>query len=633
MKSRIALLLALLLLMAGCSTPGTPTSSTQPSAPTSPQTTPASTPPTETTQPTPKLSLMDSRIPAGQLGNSWYIPNEAIEGMSSPQICMFGNALLLNSYVIDSNTGCMAILRLVSLEDGSLIAETTFPSSGYITIQAKGERIGICDSGNGQVRLLGPQLDILNTYTLEADSGNWYLSQDMRTLYQFNWQEGILARELASGVQGTLLSNATEVYVRDHCQDDIIFSYVDTKSQKTMCQSLSLKNGTLEKLPVEGDVLTAAHTHNAWLIGDSAQQGMYRLMANGQRKIAVWQDNRLELLPQAYLLTLDAASRNFNLYDLEGRFLSTCQLPEGQQNFVGQDIIWSDLWGGYFFIDYQGSQAGKLTFWDIQLQTTGQDFPLKAEDSTMGGTSAAPELYNRARALSQRFGVDIRIADQCSCNYAYFDAYSVNDAGFIGSALDTLERALSVYPQGFFQQLCYGNIQRLQIELVGGLCPKQSSLYSDAYGGFASEQSDHYLIVLDLYMMHEGSVYHEITHVMDARLAWDAKLRENALFSEERWLSLQPEGFVYANTYAQMPDSAAQFANSGYFVSDYSCRFAAEDRATMMEAAMHNGFYTYFANPHLYEKLDYYSRCIRDCFDTTGWPQVTAWEERLQNRT
>ena len=33
----------------------------------------------------------------------------------------------------------------------------------------------------------------------------------------------------------------------------------------------------------------------------------------------------------------------------------------------------------------------------------------------------------------------------------------------------------------------------------------------------------------------------------------------------------------------------------------------------------------------LREKLAYYAACIRDGFDTTGWPAVTAWEEPLQN--
>jgi hypothetical protein len=31
----------------------------------------------------------------------------------------------------------------------------------------------------------------------------------------------------------------------------------------------------------------------------------------------------------------------------------------------------------------------------------------------------------------------------------------------------------------------------------------------------------------------------------------------------------------------------------------------------------------------LTEKLDYYCRCIRDAFDTSGWPDTVLWEQYL----
>ena len=39
---------------------------------------------------------------------------------------------------------------------------------------------------------------------------------------------------------------------------------------------------------------------------------------------------------------------------------------------------------------------------------------------------------------------------------------------------------------------------------------------------------------------------------------------------------------------------------------------------------------TFEVHPGLVGKLRYYSQCIRDCFDTTGWPEVTVWEECIQ---
>ena len=31
-------------------------------------------------------------------------------------------------------------------------------------------------------------------------------------------------------------------------------------------------------------------------------------------------------------------------------------------------------------------------------------------------------------------------------------------------------------------------------------------------------------------------------------------------------------------------------------------------------------------NPGMAEKMRYYAACIRDCFDTEGWPESTLWE-------
>ena len=137
-------------------------------------------------------------------------------------------------------------------------------------------------------------------------------------------------------------------------------------------------------------------------------------------------------------------------------------------------------------------------------------------------------------------------------------------------------------------------------------------------------------MALDIYTICENNVYHEITHITDGRLSWDAQLRSDALFSEESWNKLLPEGFAYAQTYQDLTGSSVwEYVNSGYFVNDYACRFPTEDRATMMEMAITGNDFIFEVNPHLYDKLEYYSECIRDCFNTEGWPETTAWEKML----
>lgn len=621
MRKTAALLIALFLLLAGCGQPAaTPPAGVTPTVT-----------PTETAEPSRGLTFMDGREPAGGLGNAWYLPCDAVETMESPELYPFGErALLLVSNIFEEG-GCRAELKLLSLEDGSLLAENSFPSSGYVSVRTGEGFIGLCDSGAGTVRILDGSLTPVRAYELEGDGEDWYLSRDMGTLYILRFDRGVFARDLESGEETALLDNGARVYAFGQPTRFVLFSYVDMRDERSYCKCLDLDTGALESPPAAGAVNAGRRVEDRWLLGDAAQWGEYRILADGRVMRASWTGSRFTLVePLGLLLAVDETGRELTLYEPDGSYLSRCPLPQGENRWVGGDFVWSGLWNGYFFLDYEDGRNGRLLFWDPRLETQGEDFPLEeGEEPVPGGTLAPAELYDRAAELSRRFGVDIRIADQCALDYTGYTAYAVSDAAVLRSALDTLERALSAYPEGFPEQLNYGGIRSIRIELVGGLSPKEDALESITAAAFTQERVDHYLMVADVYMVNEAAVYHEFSHIIDSRLAWDAGLREDALFREEGWMALQPAGFQYAWSYRNVPESVTAYYDSGYFVMDYSCTFPTEDRATLMEAAMTGAFYEFEAKPGLLPKLEYYSRCIRDCFDTAGWPALTLWEEPL----
>ena len=178
----------------------------------------------------------------------------------------------------------------------------------------------------------------------------------------------------------------------------------------------------------------------------------------------------------------------------------------------------------------------------------------------------------------------------------------------------------------FFRQLPYGSMHQIRIELVGNIRVKEDmNTHPVSVGGFAQAMADHYLIVVEGYAFDTETVFHELSHVIDKRLEWDAALRPQALFSEETWMSLQPEGFRYAHSYVEMPDEVLAYETSGYFISSYAMTFPTEDRATLMSTIMSDKTVLQ-ENPGMAEKMRYYSACIRDCFDTEGWPETTFWE-------
>ena len=213
-------------------------------------------------------------------------------------------------------------------------------------------------------------------------------------------------------------------------------------------------------------------------------------------------------------------------------------------------------------------------------------------------------------------------------DYTHYDTYALTDPVLIRSALNIMENVLSRYPEGFFSQLCYGSVESIRIELVGALMLKDGvEDRRDSAGGFAQNMGSYYLVALDGFIVQAGTVFHEFSHIIDKRLEWDALLREDALFSEEAWLALQPEGFQYAMSYI---DALEGTTDPGYFVSDYSTTYPTEDRAELMEAAMSDHSWAFESGSGCRAKMQFYADCIRDCFDTAEWPATTTWEKVLQ---
>ena len=55
------------------------------------------------------------------------------------------------------------------------------------------------------------------------------------------------------------------------------------------------------------------------------------------------------------------------------------------------------------------------------------------------------------------------------------------------------------------------------------------------------------------------------------------------------------------------------------------------DRATLMSELLllAAGQRSESLTPECLKKAEYYSSCIRECFDTAKWPEKTLWEEKI----
>lgn len=172
-----------------------------------------------------------------------------------------------------------------------------------------------------------------------------------------------------------------------------------------------------------------------------------------------------------------------------------------------------------------------------------------------------------------------------------------------------VEDVLAQYPAGFAEQ--WGPVEIL---LVGDLTG-EDGFAGGRYAGFTQKTGTGWQMVLDADACNTGTVHHEIAHILDGILT------EAGVLTEAEWLALCPPGFAYGQgNWADYPD---------FFADAYAMEHIREDRARTFEDAVLYGAGTYADRPALWLKLEYFSRAIRACFDTAGWPQQTIWELAL----
>ena len=173
-----------------------------------------------------------------------------------------------------------------------------------------------------------------------------------------------------------------------------------------------------------------------------------------------------------------------------------------------------------------------------------------------------------------------------------------------------VRNVLEDYPGGFPEQ--WG---RVQILLAGNLTG-EDRFSGGCFAGFTQRTADGWLMVLDAGRCDAGTVHHEIAHILSGILTDAGVLRP------EDWMACCPGGFSYGQGGFELyPD---------FFADAYAMENIREDQASTFEDAMLCGPGVYENRPALWLKLEYLCRAIRAHFDTTGWPEKTAWEQALE---
>lgn len=191
----------------------------------------------------------------------------------------------------------------------------------------------------------------------------------------------------------------------------------------------------------------------------------------------------------------------------------------------------------------------------------------------------------------------------------------------IREQLETLDRLLEQFPQGFFEKI-YGVKKICVVRSITG-APVSGNL--DRAQGIQYWNGNDAYIVLTVGESLEYAFFHEMFHIIDNKVLSDTR-------AYYYWHNLNPAGFGYYwnyTSYLTGDNSEYLQEESRAFIDEYSMCYPREDRARIMEYACNPGNAHYFSSEIMQQKLLTLCKGIREAFGLKDYDQPLLWEQYL----
>ena len=359
-----------------------------------------------------------------------------------------------------------------------------------------------------------------------------------------------------------------------------------------------------------------------------------------------------DILPvsgSAYLL---GVAQDTTLYRLESG-ISACLLQAEQLGGALRNAVWlpEQVLVGCVY----GGGAFHLTAIDPAQLTFTQVSDGIAVDDPMAVDTALTEVYwnslngqplpatlqearDYADQLEERYGVTILLSAQGqeACEAVWdavvttTDQWPLEDEPYaIARTLEALDRALALYPEGFFRQMRNtmgeGGVRFIPVGHIENDVNAVGLTY-ETYGW----QNIYIDVTLGTF---ESVICHEIWHATEGVISY----RDWVSFDPGNWSVCNPDGFFYNEDVEDADPNPSRWtfnyemdAQNVYFVDAYARTNAKEDRARIMEYVMANEDLAgaLMQSPYITQKLEIMCQAIRNSFDTSAWGDL-RWERLL----
>lgn len=618
MKKKLALFLALVLLLSGCArVPQT--------VPTEPvETLPPVTVPPDT--PYPQFPNYDYRNTVEVLTDG-AVGVYPLEGEGYYALAPMGESILLFSGEGDT---VLTALSESGIKTVTLPGLTLMPGDGDVQVTDRG--LGYYDGKNHSIVFLDTLLQETTRISLPKDmTGDPVLSADWANVYYFT-DHSLRCLELNSGISRLLKECAfvTQQVRALHFADSVLeCAVVDGDVDQTLF--VSTQTGEMLFMDSEyPDLVTGQETYFAQWFDGFALRNIFG-SRGGEARYLVPAGEYVGLYPQSQgqkvvaVLTDDTGS-TLDCYDLQSgkRTASVRMAGVYMPLSVVEDPDRGLLW---FLSGDTVSETNVLCCWDPALSALEdeQNYIQPHFTDENPDTDGLERCEKKAQELAAAYRIRIRIWE---------DAVKVTPEDYTFGAetrvaayehyLSILEKALAAYPEGLFKTLGKKSDNKyLTVSLVRSAWgnTELGSLEQAAGVHFWHDGSSYLTLVMDDNF--ERTFHHELFHAMDSYI-----LTETLAY--DFWNDLNPKGFKYDLSYiANQSREDWQYLEEGTrsFIDMYSMSFPKEDRARIMEYAITEGNEEFFASKTMQKKLRTLCDGIREAFRLKD--EAYLWEQYL----
>lgn len=564
----------------------------------------------------------------------WYEPGSSLEQQTNGALRLYlldldycaaaevmGEGILLFSEQEETT-------RLILLTGDNLVVteELTVDfilSAQLPSTQVTGEGLSYFDPNRRETVVLDETLrEITRIQAPEDLTGAPLLSANRETLY-YCTAEGIRAMELETGISRLLRQDAGKLVLEGLLQEDSLLHCTTANGGETVHSFYSAQTGQLVER--REDILSLTTEENGY-VGTVEQDGMpVTVFGTGSaipQTLDVQED--CQLLADSFVAvgtTYDNGT-TAKCYDLStGTLRSAFTVTEFMRPVVtdgGDGILWLLAWSWE-------RESWILCRWDTNACLSGDPAVYthtyySRSNPDLAGIAGCQAL---AQEIGQKYGVQILVwedaLEMAPWDYRMTEEYHVP---LLNEQLRLLDQRLSHFPEGFLTQLAEAG-SGLTICLVRKIQGVEG-VALDTASGIQYWLEGRPCIALTTSAT-EGSLYHELCHVMDTRVF----AHSNAY---DQWEELNPSGFKYDYDYAaNATRNAGEYLRDAErcFIDTYSMSFPKEDRARVLEYAMTEGNEHYFQSKVMQAKLKQICLGLREAFGLKKSPETFLWEQYL----